>query len=139
MAASVKVVKAQYLSINAVVLSAQNKGFNLTYEAEELNKNASGDVSKVGHPGLKNWRLTGDLFWNAGASSVDATLFPLVGSETPVAIEVRLDSAAVSASNPKYTGTGFLLKYPPFAAQHGQIAMCAIEIGPASDLARAEA
>ncbi len=139
MPAQVKVVKAQFLSINGIDHSAQNKEYTLTYEAEELDKSASGDVTKISHPGLKNWRLTGKLFQKFGAGGVDASLFPLVGSETPVAIEVRLDSAAVSATNPKYTGTGFLFKYPPFAAQHGQIAMVDFEIGAASDLVRAEA
>ena len=139
MAATVKVVKAHFLSVNSVDLSAQCKEFNVTYEAEELNKNASGDVTKISHPGLKNWRITGKLYQKFGAGQVDATLFPLVGSETAVAVETRLDSAVASAANPKLTGTGYLIKYPPFAAQHGQIAMVDIEIAAASDLARAEA
>ena len=139
MAAVVKVVKTHFLSVNGVDLSAQCKEFTVTYEAEELNKNASGDVTKISHPGLKNWRITGKLFQKFGAGGVDATLFPLVGSETPVAVETRLDSAAASAANPKLTGTGFLMKYPPFTAQHGQIAMTDIEIAAASDLVRAEA
>ena len=139
MAAVVKVVKAHFVSINGVDHSAQCKEFNLTYEAEELDKNASGDVSKITHPGLKNWRLTAKFFQKFGAGGIDASLFPLVGSETAVPIELRLDSAAASAANPKYTGSGYLFKYPPFAAQHGQIAMTDIDIGPASDLVRAEA
>jgi len=137
MPATVKVVKAHFVSVNGVDISAQCKEYNLTYEAEELQKNASGDDTKIGHPGLKNWRLTGNFFQKFGAGGLDATLFPLVGSETAVPVIVRLDSAAVSADNPQYSGNGYLFKYPPFGASHGQIAMSAIEIGCASTLVRA--
>jgi len=139
MPASVKVVKSQYLSINSVDLSAQCKEINVTYDAEELDKAASGDGTKITHPGLKNWRITAKLFQKFGAGQVDATLFPLVGSETAFPVEVRLDTAVAGGTNPKLTGSGYLFKYPPFAAAHGQIAMVDIEIGAASDLVRAEA
>mgnify|MGYP001562561705 CR=1 FL=1 len=137
MAAAVKVVKAQFVSVNGVDISAQCKEYSLTYEAEELDKSASGDGTKISHPGLLNWRLTGNFFQKFGAGGIDATLFPLVGSETAVPVIVRIDSAVVAAENPQYSGNGYLFKYPPFGAQHGQIAMVAIEIGAAGPLTRA--
>ncbi len=139
MPASVKVIKNGFISVNSVNLSAQLKELTLTYEVEELDKAAMGDATALKHPGLKNWRITAKFFQNYGSGSLNTTLFALVGSETAVPVEVRAENAAVSASNPKFTGSGYVVKFPPLAAAHGQIVMSDVEIAPAGDLAMAEA
>jgi hypothetical protein len=84
-------------------------------------------------PGLYKWRLTAKMLYDVTA---DASLFPLVGNTTAKNVVVRLTSAAKGASNPEWTGTGYLLKYPFLAGAVGDLQEFDIEIGAASALAR---
>ncbi|MDH2425785.1 hypothetical protein [Sphaerisporangium sp. TRM90804] len=96
----------QYLVINAVNLSDHMKGATLTVEAAQLDPTAMGDGWVRAAGGLKSGQLQTEWLDDVAASSVDATLWPLLG--TVVTFEVRLDAGAVGAGNPKYTGSVFI-------------------------------
>lgn len=96
----------EYVSLNAVVLSDHVKSATLTLDANQLDASAMGPGWKAVAGGLKSGTLQIEFLDDYAAASVDATIFPLLG--TVVAFEVRPDAGARSATNPAYTGNVFV-------------------------------
>lgn len=92
----------EFVSVNGVNLSDHVRQAVLTAEASALDSTAMGDTWMENIFGLKSGQLQIEFNDDMAAGSVDATLWPLLG--TNVAFEVRPDAGAVSATNPKYTG-----------------------------------
>lgn len=104
----------------------------VTFEisAAEQEVTAFGDtfVQRIG--GLKDASVSLDFHQDFGASAVDATLHPLLGST--VEIVVTPTSGAVSATNPSYTGTFLVTEYTPFASSIGDLATLSVSFPLAS-------
>ena len=126
-----------YLTINAVDLADHVRSARLNYSAEMKDITAGGDDTRIRLGGLKDWSIDVEFNQDFAASKVDATLFGLVGST--FAIELRPSSGAVSATNPKFTGTGILESYPPIDGAIGDEATVSITIQAAGTLSRATA
>lgn len=99
----------EHVSINAVNLSDHVKSGTLAVEATSLDSTAMGDTWNEVTGGLKSGTLTIEFLDDFAASNVDATLWPIFG--TVVTFEVRPDAGAVSATNPKYTGSVFIQQH----------------------------
>lgn len=110
-----------YVSLNSVNLSDHARTITLEASAALLDDTAMGDTATSRAGGLKDWSLTVEFFADEVAGSVNATLFPLIGTTMPV--EVRADGGSVSVTNPKYTATGILESLNPVAGQVGQMQM----------------
>lgn len=123
--------------INSVDLSDHVKQIGITYSAAALDSTAMGDNTKKNTGGLFDWPVTLDLYQDYGSGSVDATLFPLVG--TVVTIQINPDNAANSATNPAYEGSVLVESYEPVSGSVGQLAMTKLSLKPAGDLSRATA
>ncbi len=122
------------LTIGGVDLSSHIKSVNFTYAAAELDETAMGDDTQVRKGGLKDWSMS--VTWNQdfAAGAVDATLFALVGT-TP-AVVLKPTSGSVSATNPSFSGTGFIPDYG-FGGNVGDLLPATTEIKAAGDLTRA--
>lgn len=108
-----------YFNVNSVVMSSFVRSLTVNYEAEMLDDTVMGTSgTRSNRPGLKNWSIDAEFLQDYAAGAVDATLFPLVGAAA-FAIEVRPTSAAVSVTNPKYTGNAVLETYPPLTGEVG--------------------
>lgn len=129
-----------YVLINAVVLSDHVKSVTITYEAEDQDSTAMGVGGARDHQaGLKNWSAELEMYQDhmaPGAGAVDATLFPLLGA-VAFACEFRPTSAAVSATNPKFTGNAILLSYSPLAGEVGEFSMTSVPLSGSGILTRA--
>lgn len=130
-----KVITNGYLSVNSVNLSPFVRSMTLSYSAEEKDDTAMGDSARSHIGGLKDWALDVEFFQDYAVSAVDATLFSIVGTAVP--IEVRSDAGAVSATNPKFTGTGLIVSYQPVAGTVGENQMAPVRIIGVGNLARA--
>lgn len=126
-----------YVSIGGNVISDHVTQVSLSYSAEALEETAMGDTNRIKKAGLKDWSLTVELLQDFAASQIDSIFFPLIG--TNVAFEIRPTSAAVSTSNPKFTGTAVLVSYPILGNSVGDLATATLELAPASALTRATA
>lgn len=96
----------------------------LEVSADEQETTAFGDSYRTRIAGLKDATLTLDFHQDFGASSVDATLWPLLGSTTEFTITPT--SGTVSATNPSYTGTALVTQYSPFANSVGDLATLSV-------------
>lgn len=83
---------------------------------------AGGYRTRIG--GLKDATISLDFHQDFGASSVDATLFPLLGTLVPFVITPT--SAAVSATNPSYSGSALCVQYSPFSNSVGDLATLSV-------------
>lgn len=102
------------ITINSVALSDHANSIVLTYEVEQQDATVmGGNRAFVG--GIQNNTLEVTLYQDFAAASVEATIYPLVGTSTTVV--VKPTSAAVGATNPSYTLTGtYLASHTPINA-----------------------
>ncbi len=127
--------KNPYVLINAVDLSDHVKQATLDYKAELVDDTCGGDNTRTRLGGIKDWTLTLEFAQDYAAGEVDASLFAQVGNS--IAIEVRPDTGAVAATNPKYTGNAIIENYQPFGGQIGEQAMAPVTLQANGDLTRA--
>jgi hypothetical protein len=118
------VLKDADITVNGVVLSNRANSVELNYEVESVEVTAfGGNRSFIG--GLQNNTITIEFMQDFAAANVEATVFPLVGTQTSVT--VRASSAATSATNPLYTVSGtFLSSHTPVSATVGELAMTSL-------------
>ncbi len=109
------------ITINGVVLSNLANQVTLTYEKEAVESTTFGDTGRRFIGGLQNVTIDIEFMQDFAANKVEATVFPLVGSQTTVT--VRKSSAATSATNPLYTVVNtYLAAHTPVSATVGELA-----------------
>lgn len=96
----------------------------LEVSADEQETTAFGDTFRTRIAGLKDASISLDFHQDFGADSVDATLWPLLGST--VGFTITPTSGTVSATNPSYTGTALVTQYSPFANSVGDLATLSV-------------
>lgn len=117
-------------------LSDHVQSVTLNYSADEVEDTNMGDDTHVFMAGtLKNWSLEVEFSQDYAASEVDATLFSAVG--TSVALVVKPTSAAVSSTNPSFSGNGILTSYNPVGGSVGEKSVASATFQPAGSLTRA--
>ena len=124
------------VTINAVDLSDHCKSVTVNYSAETQDDTVMGDDTRSAIAGLKEWSMSIEFAQDHAASNVDATLFPLIGAAA-FTVTVRPTSAAVSATNPNFTGSAILTSYPPMGGAVGDFATTTAEFAAAGTLSRA--
>lgn len=130
-----KVLTNGFFKLNAVDLSDHMDTVTLNYLSEMLDETAWGDANRIMKAGLKNWSLQAVLQQDYAAASVEATLFPLIG--TTACFELRPENACSSANNPIYSGICILKEYTPVAGAIGTLMKLTANFDPASALSRA--
>jgi hypothetical protein len=126
------------VKVNTVDLSDHVKQVKLNYSAELQEATAMGNTSKARKGGLKDWSIEVEFYQDYAAAKVDATIFPLVGTQTAVEL-IPVKSVAVSATNPRYTGNGIVESYPPVAGGVGEMEMAPVTIQGSDGVALARA
>jgi len=113
-----------YVEVNSVDHSDHVRSVTLQTTAEELDDSAMGDTyrSKIG--GLLDGSISIEFNQDFAAGEADASFFSILG--TVVTFEIRPDSDAASATNPKYTGSVLINDYSPVANGVGDLATLSV-------------
>lgn len=120
-----KFVATDYvIDIGGTDFSSSIAAATLEISADEQETTAFGADYRTRIAGLKDASLTLDFHQDFGAASVDATLFPLMGSV--VAFSITPTSGTVSATNPQYSGSAVVTSYSPFSNSVGDIATLSV-------------
>lgn len=120
-----KFVATDYaITIGTASFSTSIAAVTLDISADEQETTSFGADYRTRIAGLKDASLTLDFHQDFGAASVDATLFPLLGSA--VAFTIVPTSGTVSATNPSYSGTALVTAYSPFANSVGDLATLSV-------------
>lgn len=108
------------VTINGTDFSQSIAAVTLEFSSDEVETTAfqQGWRSRIG--GLKDATITLDFHQDFGASSVDATLWPLFNTVATVVVNPTGGSA--SPTNPSYSGTFLVNQYQPFASSVGDLA-----------------
>lgn len=132
------VITSRYVSLNGTDISSSLAGASLELTVEEVDKTSlgSGGWREVA-AGLKSGSVTLNFQQDFGASGVDSTLWPLIGTEGTVVI--RPASGSVSATNPAYTATVLVSQYTPIAGAVGDLATFDVTFPTVGSVTRATA
>jgi hypothetical protein len=124
------------VNINSVDLSAHVTSVTINYNADEVEDTAMGDTTRSRLAGLIDWSVDVEFNQDYATGAVDATLFSLVGAAA-FACVFKPTSAAVSTSNPSFTGNAILTSYAPVSGSVGDLATSSASFAAAGTLTRA--
>jgi hypothetical protein len=120
-----KFVATDYtIEVAGVDFSDSIAAATLDISTDEQETTAFGADYRTRIAGLKDASLSLDFHQDFGADSVDATLFPLLG--TSVAWSITPTSAAIGATNPSYSGNAIVTAYSPFSNSVGDLATLSV-------------
>jgi hypothetical protein len=121
---AVIVLTNAYISIGGTALSDHANSVTLTYEKDSIEVTAFGDTGHKFTGGLENNSAEIALhqdFAVSPSNSVEAVIFPLVGTTTTVII--KPNGGTTSATNPAYTlSNAYLASHTPVAGGVGELA-----------------
>jgi hypothetical protein len=112
------------VTVGTTILSESIASVTLDITTDEVETTAFGSTYRTRIGGLKDASVSLDFHQDFGAGSVDALLFPLMGST--VAVKIAPTSGTVTATNPEYRFTALVTQYQPFAGAVGDLATLSI-------------
>lgn len=112
------------ITVGTANLSEDIASVTLDITADEVETTAFGSTYRTRIGGLKDASVSLDFHQDFGAGSVDALLFPLMGST--VAVKIAPTSGTVTATNPEYRFTALVTQYQPFAGAVGDLATLSV-------------
>jgi hypothetical protein len=123
-----KILKDCYIVVNGTNFSdhINQVAVNLSKDDVETTSFSGGGRERM--QGLKDDSFELTFQQDFDAASVDAVLYPLYDLGTEFTVEVRPSNAAVSATNPKYTGTCILMEYSPLDGKVGDLSETKVKI-----------
>lgn len=124
-----------WLEINGVNLSNDCFSFSIPESAVVLPAHAHGDNSELQRTGLLQATVTGQLYTDFGAGKSYATLTSLYRNRTSFIWRARASAAAVSATNPQWSGSGRISELTQLQGNHGENLMTNFTIVIDTDIA----
>ena len=126
-----------FLTIGGVNMTQMARSLGLNLEGAELDANHFGIDWEEVRGGLKSWEVTVEFNQDFAAGQVDATLWPLFN--TLAAVVIRPTSAAVSATNPQWSGNVLVNSYTPLDGDVGNLVQVSFTWPGSGALTRATA
>lgn len=115
-----KILKNADITVNAVNISNQCREVTIETERDEVEVTGFQAANKEFLPGLGDATITLDVLVDFGASSIDATFWPLSTTDTPFPVVVKPEPGAVGPGNPSYTMQGLMYGYSPISGAVGE-------------------
>ena len=112
------------VSIGGVDLSSHITKVTLSTTRAEIETTTFGNTAKRRVAGLADSSVAIDFNQDFAAASVEATLYPLIGSTA--AVIVKPNGTATGTANPSYTFSALVLEWMPLDAQVGELASASI-------------
>jgi hypothetical protein len=125
------------VTVGTTVLSSSIASVTLDITTDEVETTAFGSTYRTRIGGLKDASVSLDFHQDFGAGSVDALLFPLMGST--VAVKIAPTSGTITATNPEYQFTALVTQYQPFAGAVGDLATLSVTWPVSGEVTRATA
>lgn len=122
-----------WVRVNGVDLSDHTSEVSVTMTAADIDITTMGAGGHQRMAGLRDDKFALTMFSDMSAGKVDATLAPLlpnvsIPGGSLFLVEVAANGTAISATNPKYSGTCILLEYDPIAGKVGDAAMTPVTL-----------
>ena len=114
-----------YITINGVNLSDHIGSVTLTTNTDVVETTAFGSTARTRISGLFDNSVTLEFHQDYAASSVEATIYPLVGA-APTAVVVKPNGATTSATNPAYSFNALVSEWTPLNGAVGELATASV-------------
>jgi len=118
------IVTNAQVTIGGVDLSSHITKVTLSTTRAEVETTTFGNTAKRRIAGLADNSVAIDFNQDFAAASVEATLYPLVGSTA--AVVVKPNGTATGTANPAYTFSALVTEWMPLDAQVGELAAASI-------------
>jgi hypothetical protein len=125
------------ITVGTTNLSSTINSVTLDITTDEVETTAFGSTYRTRIGGLKTGTVSLDFMQDFAAGSVDALLFPLMGST--VAIAIAPTSGTVTAINPEYRFTALVTQYTPYSSSTGDIAQLSVSWPTTGEIVRGTA
>ena len=125
------------ITVGTTNLSSTINSVTLDITTDEVETTAFGSTYRTRIGGLKDASVSLDFMQDFAAGSVDALLFPLMGST--VAIKIAPTSGTVTATNPEYRFDALVTQYQPFAGAVGDLATLSVSWPVSGEVVRGTA
>jgi len=112
------------ISIAGTDLSSSISSVTLDTKYDIIETTAFGDTAKKRVAGLADNSITIEFFQDFAASSVEATIFPLLGTATSVIIKPV--ATTTTTTNPSYTVSALVSEWQPLKGGIGQLATASV-------------
>ena len=112
------------VTIGSVDLSSSIKKVSLSSSRAEIETTTFGNTAKRRVAGLIDNKVTLDFNQDFSASSVEASIYSLLG--TTATVVIKPNGSTASATNPSYTFTALVTEWMPLDAQVGELASASI-------------
>jgi hypothetical protein len=133
-----KFVATDYsITINGTSFSTSLAAVTLDVTVEEQDTTSFGATARTRIGGLQDASISLDFHQDFGAASVDATLWPLLGTNATVVIKPT--NGTVTATNPAYGAVCLVTQYQPFASSVGDLATLSVSWPVSGPVTRATA
>lgn len=130
------ILKNAFFSLNGVDLSDHVQEISLELGREGQDDTTMGHNTRTMESGLKTWSLSVTFKQSFVAGKVDATLFGIYNTGNVVAIILRPEKGAKSATNPEFTGDVVLESYSPLGQSVGDFHTAPVQLAAAGNLTR---
>lgn len=117
---------------NSIDLSDHVESVEVDMTYDQVDITAMGATAHSFAPGLRNDKITLNLFQDFAASKVHATVNPLNGSAAGATMVIKPVATTVSATNPSFTGTVSPYTYKPLDGKVGDASQTSIDFFPAA-------
>jgi hypothetical protein len=107
--------------INNVDLSDHIASVELSQSIDDIETTAFGDGGRTRVGGLEDSSVTLTFHQDYAATSVDATIAPLVGGTTSIKVVPKGTAGTVSATNPVYDFTCLVTEWQPLSGSVGDL------------------
>ena len=114
-----------YVTINSVNLSDHIASITLTTTDDVIDTTAfSSTAARTRVAGLADNSVALEFHQDYATSSVEATIYPLLGSTT--AVVVKPNGSTTAADNPSYSFTALVSEWTPLGGAVGELATASV-------------
>jgi len=116
-----------YITVNGVNLSDHIASVTLTTTDDVIDTTAfSSTAARTRVAGLADNSVALEFHQDYATSSVEATIYPLLGSTT--AVIVKPNGATTAADNPSYSFTALVSEWTPLGGAVGELATASVTL-----------
>ncbi len=113
-----------YITINGVNLSDHIASVTLTTTDDVIETTAFGTTARTRIGGLADNSVALEFHQDYATSSVEATIYPLIGTTT--AVVVKPNGATTAADNPSYSFSALASEWTPLNGAVGELATASV-------------
>ena len=114
-----------YITVNGVNLSDHIASVTLTTNTDVVETTAFGSTARTRISGLFDNSVALEFHQDYAASSVEATIYPLVGAAA-TAVLVKPNGSTTSATNPAYSFNALVSEWTPLNGAVGELATASV-------------